>query len=64
MRLGPRSSHRPNVMVFRCLPTFSIIGLNFSLVPMLLGNIVEQRVRIMRYEIEARYFFHLAAELE
>ena len=64
MRLGPRSSHRPSVMPFCCLPTFSIIGLNFSLVPLLLGNIVEKRVRVMRYEVEARLFFHLAAELE
>ena len=64
MRLGSRSSHRPSITPFCCLPTFSIIGLNYSLVPLLLGNNVEQRVRVMRYEIETHIFFHLAAELE
>ena len=64
MRRGPRSSHRPSVTPFCCLPTFSVIGLTCSLVPLLLGNFVEQRVRVMRYEIETNIFFHLAAELE
>ena len=64
LRLGPRSSDRPRVTRFCCLPTFSIIGLNYSLVPLLLGNNVEQRVRVMRYEIETPISFHLAAELE
>ena len=37
-RLGPRSSHRPSVTPFCCLPTLSTIGLNYSLVPLLLGD--------------------------
>ena len=64
LRLGPRNSHRPTVTPFCFLPTFSIIGLNYSLAPLLLGNNVGQRVRVMRYEIETHIPFHLAAELE
>ena len=44
---------------FAVLPAFSIIGLNYSLVRLLLGNNVEQRVRVMRYEIETHLFLTL-----
>ena len=38
--------------------------LNYSLVPLLLSNTVDQRVRLMRYEIKTHILVHLAAELE
>ena len=48
LRLGPRSSHGPSATPLCCLPTFTIIGPNYGLVPLLPGNNIEQRVRVMR----------------
>ena len=53
LRLGPRSSHRPRVTPFCRLPACSVVGLNYSLVRLLLGNYAERCVRIVRYEIES-----------
>ena len=55
LRLGHHSHHRPSVTPFGRLPTFTIVGLKFSLVPLLPGSNVEQCIRIMHYEIET-YF--------
>ena len=64
LRLRPRSSHPPSDTPFCCLLMFSIIGLNYSLALLLIGNGVEQRIRVMRHEIETHISFHLAAGLE
>ena len=62
--LGPCSSHRHSASLLCRLPTLCTIGLTYGLVSLLLGNNLEQCVKIMRYEIESHIPFNLAAELE
>ena len=62
-QLGPRSSHRSSVTPRSRLPACSIVGLNHSLVPLLLVYDVEQCVGVIHYEIGRCLPFDLVAKL-
>ena len=55
--LNPRSSHRPAVRPLCSLPVSGIVGLNYSLVPLLLGDYVEPFLAIVYYDIESHVPF-------